>query len=236
MNSVPGDEELPLVEHLKELRSRMIIAAVTISIITGVAFIFSGGLLQVIWNHLLPSLPMTIYSPMELIMTRLTLSLVCALFVGIPIIMYEAFMFVGKGLYENEKSFFIKIVPFSFILFSIGGALAYFVAVPLVFKYTVLYSTDIATPQVSVIKTISTVVTMVAGFGIVFQFPLLLIFALKMGLLNREFLKRQRIVVYGALFAFALFISPDPTALSELIVVAVLVILFEVSLVIARFF
>src|SRR3989304_2728178 len=97
-------------------------------------------------------------------------------------------------------------------------------------------STDIATPQVSVIKTILTVVTMVAGFGIVFQFPLLLIFALKMGLLNREFLKRQRIVIYGALFAFALFISPDPTALSELIVVAVLVILFEVSLVIARFF
>lgn len=235
MNSVPGDEELPLVEHLKELRSRMIVTAVPIIVITAIAFMFSGKLLQLIWGHTLP-IPMTIYSPLELIITKLTLSLVCALFIGIPLVVYEAFMFVGKGLYRNEKMFIIKVVPFSFILFSLGAGLAYFVAVPLVFRYTILYSTDIAVPQVSVIKTVSTMITLVLGFGIIFQFPLLLIFALKMGLIKLEFLKKQRMMVYGALLAFALFISPDPSALSELIVAAVLVVLFEISLIIARFF
>lgn len=235
MNSVPGDEELPLVEHLKELRSRMIVTAVPIIVITAIAFMFSGKLLQLIWGHTIP-VPMTIYSPMELIITKLTLSLVCALFIGIPLVVYEAFMFVGKGLYRNEKMFIVKVVPFSFILFSLGAALAYFVAVPLVFRYTILYSTDIAVPQVSVIKTVSTMITLVLGFGIIFQFPLLLIFALKMGLIKLEFLKKQRMMVYGALLAFALFISPDPSALSELIVAAVLVVLFEISLIIARFF
>ncbi len=243
MNAVPGDEELPLVEHVKELRSRMIIIAVPIVIITAVAFLFSGELLQLIWEQALKliweeaiPMPMVIYSPMELLMTKLTLSLACALFFGIPLMMYEAFMFIGKGLYENEKRFFIKVVPLSFILFSVGAALAYFVAVPLMFKYTVFYSMDVATPQVSVIKTIYTMITLVVGFGLIFQFPLLLIFALKMDLLKLEALKRKRKIIYGALLAVSLFISPDPTILSELIVAAVLVILFEFSLMVARFF
>lgn len=235
MNAVPGDEELPLAEHFKELRSRMITVAIPIVIITSIAFIFSGRLLQLVWNHSVP-VPMTIYSPTDLIVTRLTISLVCALFFGIPLIVYETFMFVGKGLYKHEKSFFIKVVPFSFILFSIGAVLAYFVVMPLVFKYTVFYSIDIAAPQVSLIKTINTMITLILGFGIVFQFPLLLIFAMKMGLLKREYLKGKRKIVYSGLVAFAFFISPGPEALSELIVAAVLVVLFEFSLLIARFF
>ncbi|MDP2767097.1 MAG: twin-arginine translocase subunit TatC [Candidatus Methanoperedens sp.] len=235
MNSVPGDEEQPLVEHVKELRSRMIIAAVPIAIATAIALLFSGELLQVIWKQTVP-VPMTIYSPMELIITKLTLSLMVALFIGIPLVVYEGFMFVGKGLYANEKLFFLKIVPFSFILFLAGASLAYFVAVPLVFKYTILYSIDVANPQISVIKTVYTIITLLLGFGLVFQFPLLLIFAIKMGLLKLEYLRGKRKIIYGALLAFALLVSPDPSAISELIVAAVLVVLFEFSLIIAKYF
>lgn len=235
MTTVPGDEEMPLVEHVRELRSRMITVAVPITIITLIAFLFSGELLQAIWKQTVP-VPMTIYSPMELIVTKLTLSLMCALFFGIPLMMYEGFMFVGKGLYANEKMFFIKIVPFSFILFTAGGALAYFVAVPLIFEYTILYSGDVALPQVSVIKTIYTIITLILGFGLIFQLPLLLIFAMKTGLLKREDLAGKRKIIYGAFLALALLVSPDPTAISELIVAGVLVILFEFSLVVARFF
>lgn len=235
MNTVPGDEEMPLIEHIKELRSRMLIVAIPVVFITFLAFLLSGQLLQVIWKQTVP-VPMTIYSPMELIIAKLTLSLVCALFLGIPLIIYQGFMFVGKGLYENEKLFFIKIVPLSFILFSAGAALAYFIVIPLVFKYTIFYSVDVAAPQISVLKTAYTILTLILGFGIVFQFPLLMIFALKMGLFKREYLKGKRKIIYGALLAFAIFISPDPSALSEFIVAAVLVILFEFSLIIARFF
>jgi sec-independent protein translocase protein TatC len=235
MNSVPGDEEMPLVEHVKELRSRMITAAVPIVIITAIAFLFSGRLLQIIWKQTVPA-PMTIYSPMELIVTKLTLSLMVALFIGIPLLVYEGFMFVGKGLYPNEKQFFIKVVPLSFILFSVGAALAYFAAVPLIFKYTILYSIDVANPQISVIKTISTIITLLLGFGLVFQFPLLMIIAIKMGLVKSEYLKGKRTIIYGALLAFALFVSPDPSAISALMVAAVLVVLFEFSLLIVRFF
>lgn len=235
MNGVPGDSELPLAEHIKELRGRMMVVAIPVIIITAISFLFSGELLQFIWKHAIPA-PMTIYSPMELIITRLTISLICALFIGIPLVVYEGFMFIGKGLYPNEKMFFIKIVPFSFILFAGGALLAYFVAVPLIFKYTILYSIDVAIPQISVIRTISTMITLILGFGLIFQLPLLLIFALKMGLLKLESLKGKRKVIYGALLAFSLFVSPDPSAVSELMVAAVLVVLFEFSLLMARFF
>ncbi|HEY9206570.1 MAG TPA: twin-arginine translocase subunit TatC [Candidatus Methanoperedens sp.] len=234
MNTVPGDQEMPLSEHLRELRGRIIIAAVPIVVVTGIAFVYSGELFQA-WKQTIP-LPLNQYSPMDLIIAKLILSLMVALFLGIPLIVYEAFMFVGKGLYANEKRFFLKVVPLSFILFAAGAALAYFIALPLLFKLTMPYSTEVAIPQNSVIKTLYVTITLVLGFGVVFQFPLLLIFAIKMGLLKVGQLKQQRKLIYGILLAFALFVSPDPSALSELIVAAVLVILFEFSLLIARFF
>lgn len=241
MNAVPGDNELPVGEHLVELRSRMIKAILPIMVFAGVVFMYSGDLLNLMWRHAVSggityTLDMNIYSPMELILTKFKISLMFALFLGIPLLMYEIFMFVGKGLYEKEKIFFIKVVPVSFILFTAGAALAYFAVVPLIFKYTIFYSVDVATPQISVIRTVSTIVAMVTGFGLIFQLPLLLVFALKMNIVKLEYLKKKRMIIYGALLAFALFVSPDPSVLSELIVALVLVVLFELSLFIARYF
>ncbi|MBU3965971.1 MAG: twin-arginine translocase subunit TatC [Euryarchaeota archaeon] len=235
MTTVPGDEEQPLVEHIEELRSRMIIVAVPIVVITLVVFAFSGRLLKSMLESAVP-VPMYVYSPLELITTELTFSLVCALFIGIPLMMYEVFMFVGKGLYTNEKKFFITIVPVSFILFFSGAALAYFIVVPIVFKSAMLYSMDVAIPQNRAIATFYSILTMVVGFGIIFQFPLLIMAALKMKLLNLETLQGQRKIIYGALLAAALFLSPGPDMLSGLIVAAVLVILFEGSLLVSRYF
>lgn len=235
MNSVPGDRELPLEEHIKELCRRMLIVIIPVVLITAIVFIYSGTILKIIWNNLIP-VPMTIYSPVELIITRFKISLLAALFIGIPLIVYEGFMFIGKGLYPREKKYFIKVVPFSFILFTSGAILAYFVVLPIIFKFTILYSTDVASPQVSVIKTIDTLVTLTLGFGVVFQFPLLLISAIKMGLLKRDFFSGKRKFVYGALIAISFYVTPDPTAISEFIVAIVLVLLFEFSLFAAKYY
>lgn len=235
MNTVPGDEEQPLVEHITELRSRMMFVAVPIIVITLVVFSFSGGLLKAIWNSTV-TVPMYIYSPLELITTELTFSLVVALFIGIPLMVYELFMFVGKGLYVNEKKFFVRIVPVSFILFFVGAALAYFVVVPIIFKNAMFYSMDLAVPQNRALQTFYSMMTLVVSFGILFQFPLLILSALKMKLLKRETLLGQRKIIYGALLGITLLISGGPDMLSGLIVAALLVILFEASLMVSRYF
>ncbi len=235
MATVPGDEEQPLVEHIEELRSRMIVVAVPIIVITLVVFAFSGELLKLLWKSTV-SVPMYIYSPLELITTQLTFSLVCALFIGIPLMVYEAFMFVGKGLYSNEKKFFIRIVPLSFILFFAGAALAFFIVAPLVFKNAMIFSMDVAVPQNRTLKTFQSILTLVVGFGIIFQFPLLIMSAIKMGLVKSETLRGQRRIIYGALLALVLFVSSDLELLSGLIAAAVLVLLFEASLVVSKYF
>lgn len=234
MNSVPGDREMPLEEHIRELCKRITVVIIPVILITSIVFLYSGELLKLIWDYQI-QLPMTIYSPVELIVTRFKLSLLAALFIGIPLIVYEGFMFIAKGLYPDEKRYFIKVVPLSFVLFAAGAVLAFFVVLPIVFRYTILYSGDIADPQVSVIRTFDSLITLMLGFGVVFQFPLLLISAIKMGLVRQNYFKGKRKFIYGALIALSFYVTPDPTAISELIVAFVLVILFEFSIFAAKY-
>ncbi|MCX9083852.1 MAG: twin-arginine translocase subunit TatC [Candidatus Methanoperedens sp.] len=235
MSNVPGDHELPIEEHFVELRLRMMTVAIPIIVITSIVFIFSGNLLKIMWDWTIPG-PMTVYSPMELIITRMVLSLMFALFVGVPLLVYEGFLFMGKGLYPNEKMFFIKIIPFSSIMFLAGALLGFFIFVPILFKYTMVYSSEVAIPQISVLKAMTAIITTVLGFGLIFQLPLIFIFSIKMGLLKKEFFIGKRKFIYSGLLAIAIFVSPDPTAISELLMAVVLVILFEFSLLIARYF
>jgi sec-independent protein translocase protein TatC len=93
-----------------------------------------------------------------------------------------------------------------------------------------------ATAQLSVKNTLSAVTTILAGFGIIFQLPLLVVFAVKLGLVKYQTLKNQRMIVYSAIMAFSLFLSPDPTFIAQIIVALLLAVLFEFSLLLVRLF
>lgn len=236
-SGVPGDIEEPLMVHLFELRDRL--AKVIICLILGVfiAYPFSANGMQIIWKEFINSdLYMTAYSPLEWMLARLELSLVFALAISIPMFFYQIYRFAGKGLYPNEKRFFLKVIPVSFLLFIFGVAIGYFIVLPLMFKYIFMFSGDVATPQLSVDDTLSAVTTILAGFGIVFQLPLLVIFAIKLGLVQYQTLKKQRLIIYSAIMAFSLFLSPDPTFIAQIVVALLLAVLFEFSLLLVRIF
>lgn len=234
---VPGDIEEPLIVHLFELRNRL--AFVIICLILGViiAYPISAKGMLLIWKEFINhNVDMTAYSPLEWMFARLELSLVFALAIAVPQFFYQLYRFAGKGLYPNEKRFFLKIIPASFLLFILGVAIGYFFVLPAMFKYILLYSGDMATAQLSVQDTLSAVTTILAGFGIAFQLPLLVVFAVKMGLVKYETLKKQRMVIYSAIVAFSLFLSPDPTFIAQIVVALLLAVLFEFSLLLARLF
>jgi len=236
MDGVPGDESLPLLDHITELRSRLVVVVIVLCTVAAITYPFSDTLLQVIWSDLLPEgTKMTVYAPLELIITKFTFSLMVAFALCVPILMYELLAFTGKGLYPKEKRFLIKIVPLSLLLFLTGAGVAYFAIVPVIFNYIMPHSEGLAIAGLSLRKTLSVVGTLVLGLGLVFQFPMLVIAAIKMELLDQKRLKNSRILMYGALIAFAIFVTPDATGVSQLIVFAVLVLLFECSLVAARF-
>jgi sec-independent protein translocase protein TatC len=234
---VPGDAEEPLMAHLFELRNRLAIVLIWLFLGIIVAFPFSAIGMLLVWREFIsPDLVMTSYSPLEWTFARLKLCLVFALAISIPQFFYQLYRFAGKGLYPHEKRFFLKVIPVSFLLFIFGAAIGYFLILPLMFKYILLYSGDMATAQLSVQDTLSAVTTILAGFGIVFQLPLLVVFAVKMGLVQYQTLKKQRILVYSAIMAFSLLLSPDPTFIAQIVVALLLAVLFEFSLLILRLF
>jgi sec-independent protein translocase protein TatC len=236
MNGLPTDRELPLMEHITELRSRLFVVFAVLIFAVLLAYPFSGTLIDIIWADLMPpDIGMVVYSPLEWIITRLMLCLVIAAASAIPLFMYEAFAFMKTGLYPSEKRFFLLVVPPSFVMFIIGAGTAYYIVIPLIFNYMVFYSADVASSGLSVKQTFSIVTTMVAIFGLLFQFPILVTFSIKSGLLKRHQLKNKRMLVYGILIAFAMFVAPDVTGMSQLIMAFFLVLLFEFSLLVSRY-
>ncbi len=234
---VPGDTEESLMVHLFELRNRLAIVLIWLFLGIIIAFPYSAKGMLLVWKEFIsPDLVMTSYSPLEWTFARLKLCLVFALAISIPQLFYQLYRFAGKGLYPHEKRFFIKVIPASFLLFIFGTAIGYFFVLPVMFKYILLYSGDMATAQLSVQDTLSAVTTILAGFGIVFQLPLLVVFAVKMGLVQYQTLKKQRILVYSAIMAFSLFLSPDPTFIAQIVVALLLAVLFEFSLLLVRLF
>jgi sec-independent protein translocase protein TatC len=190
-----------------------------------------------LWKEFIgPGMIMSAYSPLEWTLARLKLCLIFALAISIPLFFYELYRFAAKGLYPNERRFFIKVIPASFLLFMLGTAIGYFLVLPVMFRYILFYSGDMATAQLSVQNTVSAVTTILAGFGVVFQLPLLVVFAVKMGLVQYQTLKKQRILVYSAILAFSLFITPDPTFIAQIVVAILLAVLFEFSLLLVRLF
>ncbi len=236
-SGVPGDVEEPIVAHLIELRNRLAIVLIWLFLGIIISFPFSAKGMLLVWKEFISTdIYMTAYSPLEWTFARLKLCLVFALAISIPQLFYQLYRFAGKGLYPHEKRFFLKVIPASFLLFIFGTAIGYFVVLPVMFKYILLYSGDMATAQLSVQNTLSAVTTILAGFGLVFQLPLLVVFAVKMGLIEYQTLKKQRILVYSGIMAISLFLSPDPTFIAQIVVALLLGVLFEFSLLLVRLF
>jgi sec-independent protein translocase protein TatC len=200
-----------------------------------VTFPFSGALVDLIIKHVVPATAiLTVYEPLELFKVRVIVSFLAAVTVGFPLLVYEAFRFAAPGLYRHEKRFVMAVFPFSLALFVLGAALAYFVTMPLFFNLVFGYEGSLVTPELSIGQTFNIVTNLMLGFGVVFQVPLVVLMAIKMGLVKRKTLADGRLVAYGLLAGFAVFIAPDPTMLSQLIVGAVIILLFETSLLLAK--
>jgi len=228
---------MPLEEHVRELRKRVIVFVAVFTAATVVALPFSGIIADFILENVLPpEIGLTAYAPIEWLQVRITISIVCALAIGVPLLIYEIFAFMAPGLYPKEGRYIKLVVPFSFGLFIAGIAIAYFVTVPLFFSILISYAEGFATAQLSVGMVFNTVITVMLGFGVIFQLPIVVLGAVRLNLIEYTTLRTMRIIVYGLLFAISIFLSPDPTFISQLIVTVVLILLYELSLLLVRLF
>ncbi len=229
----PEDREMPLQEHLAELRKRLLRVFVVFVVGIALTFKFSGDLLRVLWNYILPNSKVYVVAPTEWFMVQLTFSFAFVLVVVYPYLAYELYQFAKPGLYENERKFVKTFIPFSYALFLVGVALGIFVVVPRVFSVSMIFNLG-ADPFLTAKKTIYSALKIALAIGLSFQIPVLAVIAVRIGLIDSRWLKGKRWIVYLAVFALATNVTFDVSGISQLLILAVVVVMYELSIVIAK--
>jgi sec-independent protein translocase protein TatC len=235
VNGPIEDEETSLIEHLAELRRRLIVVLIPFSIATLVIFPFSNIFLQhfLFSNLFSEDMRIYVYSPMEWMSVRLLFSFLFALSITIPLLLYEIFAFIRPGLYPSERKFFLMVFIPSLFCYGVGAVFAYYFVLPLIFSYLITYSGDIAQVALSAKRIFSIILYTAVGFGLIFQIPLIMTLAVKMKLVTYVWLRDKRLIIYGLIIGIAFFIIADPTGISMLMA-GVSIALFELGLLITR--
>ncbi len=235
-------KEYPLIEHLEEIKKRLkyIIIVLLILFIAG----YSQGkwLVNFFQAPILKVLPenatLTILEITEMFFVEVKVSFIAALIVATPFILYQLWLFVAPGLYMHERKYIFSFVFFATILFLLGAAFAYFIVFPFGFKFFLSY---IANPDYKVDATLSMsfyvsfVIHLVMAFGIVFELPAVVFLLAKIGLINDEMLIKYRRYAIVIIFILAAVLTP-PDPLSQIIMALPLLLLYQLSIYIAKVF
>ena len=233
------ETEAPLLDHLIELRGRLVRALLALALAFGVCMYFSQDILDFLAQPLVDA------GQNKLIYTKLygqffvqmKVALFAAFFVSFPVIANQLWAFIAPGLYAREKKAFLPFLLATPVLFIAGGALAYYVVMPTAFRWFLGVQTTSGGLQIEALPNsedyLGLVMQFILAFGFCFLLPVLLLLLNRAGIVSREQLVRARRYVIVAIVTIAAVITP-PDVVSQLLLAVPMMVLFEGSLLIMR--
>lgn len=231
------DEHQSLIDHLTELRNRLIFIFYGVAIGFCLAWNFGEPILNFLVAPIEPYIKngLNIVSPIEKFMTHMKISLFGGFVLSSPWALYQVWRFIAPGLYENERKWGLFFVSLGSVLFFSGIAFVYYIVFPTAFK-VLLFDMGYANleEQIQLGEYLGFVVTTLLAFGAVFEMPVVLGFMAKMGLVNAAMLRKFRryAIVLNAIIA-AIITPPD--IMSMLFMLAPMMLLYELSILIVGF-
>jgi sec-independent protein translocase protein TatC len=228
--------EKSVIGHIEELRRRLFVCIIVFVGISLFAYPLSSRVIGMMKEDLLPGIQLVIVNPLEAVNVNVKMSLLIGFMLSIPALAYESWLFVGPALKKKERLLIAFSIMPLVILFLTGVVFCYKVLMPLTLEFMVGEAYPSAIPMLSLNETFSFVFFMLFATGISFELPLAVIVLAKAGLVDYRMLSSARRYVILALFVIAAVVTPDPTFMSQTLVAVPLVILYEISVQLSRFF
>jgi sec-independent protein translocase protein TatC len=232
-------QEQPFVSHLVELRDRLLRAILLVFVLFfGLSFYaneiyayLAGPLLK----HMPPGSQMIAIEVASPFLTPFKLTLVVAVFLSVPYLLYQAWAFVAPGLYRHERRLVLPLLVSSSILFYAGIAFAYFVVFPLLFAFITATAPAGVTVMTDISKYLDFVLTIFFAFGLSFEVPIFTILLIWTGVITREsMIEKRPYIIVLAFVVGAVLTPPDPV--SQTLLAVPIWMLFELGLLFSRFF
>ncbi|MEP2103496.1 MAG: twin-arginine translocase subunit TatC [Parasphingorhabdus sp.] len=237
------DSKAPLIEHLIELRQRLVWAVVALVIAFAVSFYFADEIFGLLVVPLTDAFPpgegkLVFTKLYEAFFVEIKVAMFAAFFLAFPIISNQLWAFVAPGLYANEKKAFLPFIFATPLLFTAGAALAYYIVMPTAFRFFLGFEGEVggltqeALPAMG--DYLDLVMRFILAFGVCFQLPVLLLLLNRAGLVTRQQLIGLRRYMVVAAFVLAAILTP-PDVVSQFLLGLPLIMLYEVSLAIMWF-
>jgi sec-independent protein translocase protein TatC len=234
------EKKLPLTSHLQELRKRLILSFIAVGIGFILCYTFADSIFNILAAPLMKMMPkggsLIFISVAEAFFTYMKVAFIAGIILTSPFILYQIWAFVAPGLYQKEKKYVVPFVLGGSFFFALGVFFGYFVAIPVGFKFLLGYATDFIKPMPSMKEYLSFSIKFLLAFGLVFEFPVVLVLLAKIGIIDAKMLARQRKYAILLIFIFAAAVTPSPDLISQVLMALPLMGLYELSILLSKIF
>jgi sec-independent protein translocase protein TatC len=227
-----GEKRLTLLGHLLELRNRLTYCAIVLVVGIGISFIFANQLFEILTRPA-GAQQFVFIEITEMMSVYMKVCLAAGLVLTMPYIIYHIVMYVSPGLTQKEKRMVTLIIPWVGLMFIVGVVFGYLVLLPPALKFLFSFGTEIAVPQIRIENYISVVTRLLLAIGLVFELPVLIAFLARIGIVNAKMLTKQRKWAYVLAFILSALITPTMDPVNQSIVAAPLIVLYEISILLA---
>lgn len=233
-----GPAEMPFLDHLEELRWRIIwsLVAVLVGCVLGffvVTELNVIGILERPIRHMMPDQRLMYTSPTTPIIVTFKLAFVVGIVLALPVLAYQAWAFFSPALYEHERRYILPAIAVGFVLFLAGVAMAYFLILPLGLRFLLGFQAETLAPIITIDEYLKFATSIILAFGAIFEMPVLLVVLAFLGIVTPEMLRRFRRYALVIIAVLSAVLTPaDPWTMMAMFLP--MVILYEISIWLVR--